>query len=342
MHDVFSGDIADETRKAYSKHRLFTSVVAAKCTGFMQWNDLCLHHLFRPPLANELRSRPRLRASTEPLTFREWGELLLVAICVVWYNPEFFPPAQTAREFRALTLTLPTDGSEDTQAKVLLLSQEIDSRLLQPMTLHRLAELRKEIKAQPIEAADQQELQEAHHVVEADRDVADGVEAEETAVFRDNVKVGDQVAILVDRDEEGVPFLIGDVIGIVQGPGPLKIQWFSPAVKKSGVTGKWTADFLPGGVEPSVECRNRDNVIPVQVVWTLKGFTSKHGGKLTKQCATLIEEWIDTWEALEWDAGVPEEPDPSVPEAVPHCKRPSSSSSSSERPAATESNTWLA
>jgi len=95
------------------------------------------------------------------LTFREWGELLLVAICVVWYNPEFFPPAQTAREFRALTLALPTDGSEDTQAKVLLLSQEIDSRLLQPMTLHRLAELRKEIKAQPIEAADQQELQEA-------------------------------------------------------------------------------------------------------------------------------------------------------------------------------------
>ena len=79
------------------------------------------------------------------------------------------------------------------------------------MTLHRLAELRKEIKAQPIEAADQQEFQEAHHVVEADRDVADGVEAEETAVFRDNVKVGDQVAILVDRDEEGVPFLIGDV-----------------------------------------------------------------------------------------------------------------------------------
>ena len=188
-----------------------------------------------------------MRASTEPLTFREWGELLLVAICVVWYNPEFFPPAQTAREFRALTLALPTDGSEDTQAKVLLLGQEIDLRLLQPMTLHRLAELRKEIKAQPIEAADQQEFQEAHHVVEADRDVADGVEAEETAVFRDNVKVGDQVAILVDRDEEGVPFLIGDVIGIVQGPGPLKIQWFSPAVKKSGVTGKWTADFLPGG-----------------------------------------------------------------------------------------------
>ena len=104
--------------------------------------------------------------------------------------------------------------------------------MLQPTTLHRLGELRKEIKAQPIEAADQQEFQEAHHVVEADRDVADGVEAEETAVFRDNVKVGDQVAILVARNAAGVPFLIGDVIEIVQGPGPLKIQWFYPAVKK--------------------------------------------------------------------------------------------------------------
>ena len=97
----------------------------------MQWNDLYLHHLFRPPLANELRRRLRLRASTEPLTFREWGELLLVAICVVWYNPEFFHPAQTARELRALTLAS-TDGSEDTQAKVLLLGQEIDLRLLHP------------------------------------------------------------------------------------------------------------------------------------------------------------------------------------------------------------------
>jgi hypothetical protein len=107
--------------------------------------------------------------------------------------------------------------------------------LLQPTTLHRLGELRKEIKAQPIEAADQQKFQ---HVVEADRDVADEVEAEETAVFRNNVKVGDQVAILVARNAAGVPFLIGDVIEIVQGPGPLEIQWFSPAVKKSGVTGK--------------------------------------------------------------------------------------------------------
>ena len=144
MHDVFSGHIADArpTASTGSLHLLSQPNARASCNG-----TTCTYYLFRPPLANELRRRLRLRASTEPLTFREWGELLLVAICVVWYNPEFFPPAQTAREFRALTLALPTDGSEDTQAKVLLLSQEIDLRLLQPMTLHRLAELRKEIKA---------------------------------------------------------------------------------------------------------------------------------------------------------------------------------------------------
>ena len=42
-----------------------------------------------------------------------------------------------------------------------------------------------------------------------------------TAAFRDAVKVGDQVAILMDRDAEGVPFLIGDVIEIVSGSEPL-------------------------------------------------------------------------------------------------------------------------
>ena len=174
----------------------------------LQWNDLYLHHLFRPPLANELRRRLRLRDSTEPLTFLEWCEMLLIAICVVWYNPEFFPPAQTAREFRELTLTLPTDGSEDTQGKVFLLNKKVDLRLLQPMTLHRLEELRKEIEAQPIEAADQhnQDFQEAKD--EAEEDVAGETQDEhaKTAAFRDAVKVGDQVAILVDRDEEGMPF----------------------------------------------------------------------------------------------------------------------------------------
>ena len=48
-----------------------------------------------------------MRYSTEPLTFYEWCGMLLIAICVVWYNPEFFPPEQTQREFRELTLTLP-------------------------------------------------------------------------------------------------------------------------------------------------------------------------------------------------------------------------------------------
>ena len=165
--------------------------------------------------------------------------MLLIAICVVWCNPELFPPAQTAREFRELTLTLPTEVSEDTQGKVFLLNKKVDLRLLQPMTLHRLEELRKEIEAQPIEAADQHN-QDQEAKDEAEEDVAGETQDEhaKTAAFRDAVKVGDQVAILVDRDEEGMPFLIGDMIEIVSGPKPLKIHWFSPAVKKSGVTGK--------------------------------------------------------------------------------------------------------
>ena len=226
VHDVFSGHIADETRQAYSKHQLFTSVVAARCTGFQQWNDVHLHNGFRPPLANELRRRLRLRDSTEPLTFYEWCEMLLIAICVVWYNPEFFPPEQTQREFRELTLTLPTDGSEDNQAKVLLLSKEIDLKLLQPMTMHRLEELCQQIQAQPAEAGDVPESAEAKDEVEDD--VVEAEETDEhakTAAFRQAVKAGDQVAILVDRDEEGVPFLLGDVINI---------SIHTPAVKKSG------------------------------------------------------------------------------------------------------------
>ena len=42
----------------------------------------------------------------------------------------------------------------------------------------------------------------------AEEDVAGEMQDEHarTAAFRDAVKVGDQVAILVDRDAEGVPF----------------------------------------------------------------------------------------------------------------------------------------
>ena len=161
--------------------------------------------------------------------------MLLIAICVVWYNPEFFPPEQTQREFRELTLTLPLDVSEDDQAKVLLLG-EIDVKLLQPMTMHRLQELRQQIQVQSASAEDVPESEEKDEVEE---DVVDFKEFEEDmhakpASFRQAVKVGDQVAILVDKDEEGVPFLIGDAIKIVTGTEPLEIHWFSPAVKRSG------------------------------------------------------------------------------------------------------------
>ena len=117
--------------------------------------------------------------------------MLLLAICVVWYNPDFFPLEQTAREFRELTLTLPTDGSEDSQGRVFLLNKKVNLTLLQPMTLHRLEELRKEIQAQPIEAADQHDQAFQEPKYEAKEDVAGEMQDEHarTAAFRDAVKV---------------------------------------------------------------------------------------------------------------------------------------------------------
>jgi hypothetical protein len=86
---------------------------------------------------------------------------------------------------------------------------------------------------------------------------------------------------------------------------------------------------MPGGVKPSVECRQRDHVIPVPVVWTKNGFTNKHGGKLTKESAILIEEWIDTWEALEWDEQSSELE--GKPEVAAHKKRRSDTNRNSKR-----------
>ena len=42
VHDVLSNHISSQTRKIYSSNKYFTSVVAACCTGFMQWNDVAL------------------------------------------------------------------------------------------------------------------------------------------------------------------------------------------------------------------------------------------------------------------------------------------------------------
>lgn len=97
------------SRARYAEQRVFVAVVAACCTGFMQWGDVKLHHRVRPLLARRLR----LRASTDPMSFGEWRDMVLIAICVVFYNPAFFPMAQTEHEFEELALTLPTSGSAD-------------------------------------------------------------------------------------------------------------------------------------------------------------------------------------------------------------------------------------
>ena len=160
--------------------------------------------------------------------------MVLVAICVVFYNPAFFPMAQTELEFEELALTLPTSGSADGKAKVFLFNEEIDVKtLLQPVTLERLAVLREELKAQ--EAADEKKNQaeegegsdtgalkgeesEPETEDEEGKDDNEGdseeeVDEEQAAQnFRAAVKEGDQVALLVDQKAEGLPFLVGEVL----------------------------------------------------------------------------------------------------------------------------------
>ncbi len=64
------------SRTRYAEQRVFVAVVAACCTGFMQWGDE-LHYWVRPLLARRLR----LRASTDPMSFGEWRDMVLIAIC---------------------------------------------------------------------------------------------------------------------------------------------------------------------------------------------------------------------------------------------------------------------
>ena len=45
IHDTFRGHTARLTIAEYTAAGVFTNVVAAHCTGFMQWNDKYLHHV---------------------------------------------------------------------------------------------------------------------------------------------------------------------------------------------------------------------------------------------------------------------------------------------------------
>ena len=87
------------------------------------------------------------------MRFQKWRDLVLIAICVVWYNAAFFPVAQVEAELRELALTLAVDGSADAEAKVFLFDKEIDMDLLQPMTMRRLQILREELAAPPEEGS---------------------------------------------------------------------------------------------------------------------------------------------------------------------------------------------
>jgi hypothetical protein len=148
VRDINGGHTPAKTRHQYSEKSTFTAVVAACCTFFLQWNDVFLHLLFRPLLAKEVRRRLRLLPHTGTvLTELQWLELLLISICVVWFNPAFLPVAQTQRQFRSLGLTLPSDGSRDTEElKVKLFDLEVNASRVAVMAERRLNVLRQELQ----------------------------------------------------------------------------------------------------------------------------------------------------------------------------------------------------
>ena len=150
VHDIYSGHVARKTRHKYTANRVFTSVVAACCTGFMQWNDVHAHHPFRQHLADEVRRLLRLLPpSTHTLSEVGWLELLLEAACTVYFNPGFLPPAQTDAQFRQLGLTLPLDGTADTELDVRLFGKKIVTSMLHALAQQRLQELRAQLASEP-------------------------------------------------------------------------------------------------------------------------------------------------------------------------------------------------
>lgn len=114
VHDSFPGHTASFTRTAYSLMGLFTAMIAANCTGWLQWSDKYLHHRFREVLWPERLLRAR--ASDEQLTAKEWRELQMLAVVLVWYNPSFFPrpkskPRRRQRASRPLLTAVTTHRS---------------------------------------------------------------------------------------------------------------------------------------------------------------------------------------------------------------------------------------
>ena len=165
-------------------------------------------------------------------------------------------------------------------------------KLLQPMTIRRLQVLREELAAPPEEGSLEVESPAEGEPNDSENEPENEGKDDD---FRVAIKAGDQVALLVDSGVEGVPFLIGDVLdGVTARDDPVNIHWSSPVPKSTtGVRGQWTADYgrFENKLKPSVELRDRDNIIPVPLVWTKAGFSKGRGGKLTQRCVTLLTEW---------------------------------------------------
>ena len=292
LHDTFQGHTAKRTRGRYRKKRVCSAVVAANCTGFMQWHDKYLHHHLRPMVRSTLWKLIRRRGpKAGPIKEVEWRDLVAEALCLVWWDPKFFPPAQILAQMEHMGLALPTDGSRDDEITLDLFGFHLHTNLVQPMAEHRFHEL---VVALSKETPVAETEEESSSSEDEEPDEEDGAELDIVS-FRAKICVGQQVAIWVSKETEGVEFLVAQVLEANENSEYIKIHWYSP-FQKGLVHSKWCPDMLKSNNKPSTDKQERGSTIPIPLVWQEPGFKRKKGGKLKASCIAKLLAWIEDQE----------------------------------------------
>jgi hypothetical protein len=150
IHDTFRGHTAKKTRRRYRRWGIWSSVVAANCTGFQQWHDLFLHHRLRPRityfltlLLEEWRQGFLDRGERVPLvlTEKEWRNMLAKALCLAFFEPTFLSPDQIKNQMVQIGLLAALNGSQDDKIKTKLFNHNLHTEFIAPLAMQRIRQL---------------------------------------------------------------------------------------------------------------------------------------------------------------------------------------------------------
>lgn len=188
VHDIFRGHTAKQTVRRFRRWRLWSAVVAANCTGFLQWHDLYLFHLLRPRITNRLIDLLDQRQKTVhngDLTEPEWRNMLAQAVCLAFFDPLFLPANQIKQQMIALGLLAALDGSADDKVETKLFNYKVRTEYIAPLSmqiLQRLQDAFKQEKSpeQPREFGECSGDEQEEGELEDDEKEEDGEEGDET------------------------------------------------------------------------------------------------------------------------------------------------------------------